>query len=536
MNKFFTLTFLMTWLFAADWVVGQEMVLVKDLDGGSGSISLTAWRQSEGQLFFVNGPSDLWVTDGTEAGTRNLHNNYFFFSNVDPQLYMGGYQGVCYFAAGDEEHGREVWRSDGTEEGTYLFADLVEGELSSNPLGFVEFGDYLYIWAYIQEDDRNQLWRTDGTNIDFITEISLCDDGSTHAENLQEFTVTNEAIYFTLGTGDLGVHDCLWKTNGTAEGTMIKKQLPRISEDFEGPVATSTHVFIVAHGLDDFSFEGRLWWAKDTGGSYFLEATREPLHLTPLENNLFFASNSRWGEDRGGIWASDGTRQGTKEIKTFGEVESAYPSSITAFDDLIYFTVNDQLHGTELWVTNGESENTNLIQDIYEGEENSNPRYMTVIGDALYFIANYGEDAFGLYRVVSQTAELVVDYADTDFMDVKGLLDLDGRVLLMNENESNGVELWLYDPLIDNIQAVNWKDIAVQPNPFDQETLISFQNPVSESVSLQLYTVTGQKVEANYQQTREGILVEKGKLKSGVYFFDLISKGRKLGNGKLVVD
>jgi len=47
--------------------------------------------------------------------------------------------GVLYFTAFDEEHGMELWKSDGTEAGTVLVADIRPGAQGSYPreLAFV---------------------------------------------------------------------------------------------------------------------------------------------------------------------------------------------------------------------------------------------------------------------------------------------------------------------------------------------------------------------------------------------------------------
>ena len=80
--------------------------------------------------------------------------------------------GVLYFMAYTEDYGRELWRSDGTAEGTSMVKDINSGSNSSFywPEGFfyrelfLEYDGLLYFTA----DDGGaygvEVWRTDGTS------------------------------------------------------------------------------------------------------------------------------------------------------------------------------------------------------------------------------------------------------------------------------------------------------------------------------------------------------------------------------------
>ena len=99
------------------------------------------------RLFFVaeNGEGiELWVTDGTPAGTRRV-TSPVPRSIVPSGLVAAGNR--VFFTAGDVEHGRELWESDGTPEGTRLVFDLNPGGFSSNPTDLVVSGGNLFFSA-----------------------------------------------------------------------------------------------------------------------------------------------------------------------------------------------------------------------------------------------------------------------------------------------------------------------------------------------------------------------------------------------------
>src|SRR5262245_47463920 len=68
-----------------------------------------------------------------------------------------------YFTATDPDHGRELWRTDGTPAGTTLVADINPGAGSSDPGQFATMNGYLYFAATNPYEGGRELWRTDGS-------------------------------------------------------------------------------------------------------------------------------------------------------------------------------------------------------------------------------------------------------------------------------------------------------------------------------------------------------------------------------------
>ena len=81
---------------------------------------------------------ELWVTDGTAAGTRLV-------KDIQPGVtasdinWMARFNDKVVFAADDGTNGMELWISDGTETGTYMVKQIHEFGDGSNPNAFTQF-------------------------------------------------------------------------------------------------------------------------------------------------------------------------------------------------------------------------------------------------------------------------------------------------------------------------------------------------------------------------------------------------------------
>ena len=98
-----------------------------------------------------------------------------------PVDYSGGFAqpgsfatagGVLYYAATDTEHGRELWRSDGTEAVTYMVRNIAPGSYWSTPRLLTAVGDTVY---FVANDfvTGGELWRTDGTEAGTAATVRL---------------------------------------------------------------------------------------------------------------------------------------------------------------------------------------------------------------------------------------------------------------------------------------------------------------------------------------------------------------------------
>ncbi len=162
-----------------------------------------------GKMYFnaydaTNG-DELWVTDGTNAGTH-IVKDINPTGSGEPQNFCI-YHNKIYFSAREAANGEELWSSDGTTAGTQMVKDVVPGTSSSQPRAITVFKDTLFFitWA------TQELWKTDGT--DANTQLVK---GSIPSSIFS--AVWNNTLYMISGADFT-----TYQTNGTTAGSMPMK-------------------------------------------------------------------------------------------------------------------------------------------------------------------------------------------------------------------------------------------------------------------------------------------------------------------------
>ena len=149
-------------------------------------------------------------------------------------------------------------------------------------------------------------------------------------------------------------------------------------------------------------------------GSRSAEITR----TTDADGVLYF--NAFDGEDYG-LWKTDGTSFGTIQLSTF-ETRPVEDIGYVAVNDLLFFPNFEDETGTELWVSDGTEEGTEVVLDIFD-EGSSSPQQLTQVGNELYFVADSeGDGVNELWKTdgTEEGTESVLDSAVSNLTSVKG--------------------------------------------------------------------------------------------------------------------
>lgn len=422
-------------LWVTDATVGGT-TLVKDINPTGNSVP-TDFMVFNNTLFFIaddgSQGAELWKSDGTTAGT-------VFVKNINPGAASGFpstnsadftiANGILFFTATTATDGFELWKTDGTTAGTVLVKDITAGTPGTT------FGDFTFLGTNLifsvttpGATSAFQLWKSDGTGggTSLIKDFGLLSGIGV----FNSFYTFNNKVFFTAGD-PLTTGAELWVTDGSIAGTTLVKDIN------PGTPSSTAFLFLAVTINNKFYFqastalEGAELWVSDgtpagtqllkdinttgtNGSSPFLFKDFSSIGLSdPLYNGkIFFMAND--GSRGNELWATDGTAAGTAIVK---DIRVGTPSGLSSgtlsyfyTTSGLYFSANDG-SGAEPWLSNGTDAGTARVFDVNTttGTAGSNPQYLFVYNNQLYFNGTNGDDAINtdLFKINATTSILPI--------------------------------------------------------------------------------------------------------------------------------
>ncbi|HPO17218.1 MAG TPA: hypothetical protein PLI09_27540 [Candidatus Hydrogenedentes bacterium] len=350
-----------------------------------------------GRLFFAaytgTSGSELWTSDGTPEGTvmvKDIYPGYYgsiVYDNNEPIIAV--VNGVAVFPATDGTNGTELWRSDGTEAGTYMLVDLAPGPcsgLSGTSPKFIMATDNLFFYS----SAAGQIWVTDGTTSGTRSVTGLF--SGTLSSNPSNFVKLDDITCFSAIQGE---HAGIWRTDGTGTGTYLIKEIE--GGDISSLVAVAGYLFFVVY---DFYQPCQLWRSDGTESGIVL---LKEFNYEGMSPQLYAAGRLAYfysdDSDTFELWCAGLTSDCAMRIlKQDGVNPFCYRDrEFCAVDDTLFFEAKDE-HGVELWATNGTRSTTRLIKDINPGSASTVFGGMAAYQQELFFGVHNSEYISELWR------------------------------------------------------------------------------------------------------------------------------------------
>jgi ELWxxDGT repeat protein len=253
----------------------------------------------------------------------------------------------------DPEFGSELWRTDGTAEGTDIVLDIQPNLLVSSfcfPNPMISNGDLMFLCA------------NDGINITLW--VANAQDGSVEKILIDGMDAVLPEFFHPLGDKmvfagtrqQYGIE--FYISDGTEEGTFMLKDI------YEGSISSAPNFF---PEIQYFEFDGKL---------------------------VFRANDGIHGYE---LWITDGTQDGTKMIMDFNasSQSSSYGEDYAALEEKLFFSLfNQNTMSYEIWVYNSSTEQAEKLNDVVVSEDIAQTELLGAFNGKVYFTGSVGTAHF----------------------------------------------------------------------------------------------------------------------------------------------
>jgi LPXTG-motif cell wall-anchored protein len=350
--------------------------------GWSASPEYILYLPSTGKAYFrgwdITNGYELWVTDGTVAGTQVLKNiNPLGDSTPEAMTVVGD---RIIMRAFDGSHGQEPWISDGTAAGTIALGDVNTVGASSDPNWFTKTTNRVFFSADNFNHGR-ELWVKDSNGTRMVVDKNRFGNGSP-----EYITAVGDNVVYRYNDGVYGYE--LWFSDGTANGTI--RLTDGVTNGDSWPDRVTSFGNKAVFRMYDPTNGWEPWITDGTpAGTFMLKDVRiggegDPSDFVMAGSKMYFLADD--GVIGRQLWVTDGTTNGTIALPVNTSATSNV-SSLTAVGNTLYFSADDGVNGYELWKSNGTVGGTSMVKDIRTGTLNSSPQQVTVNGSSLYFTA-----------------------------------------------------------------------------------------------------------------------------------------------------
>lgn len=425
--------------------------LVADINPGYGSsafIDFFAWKD---QAWFIavhekNGKTAaaLYCSDGSTKGTRRIKDvpwqrSGSMFDNplvFEDRLYFQGPN----VALGK---GSRIWVTDGTEAGTNPISE--DGKDVCNEFQPFLIGDRLVLSLHGNYEGHGLVALNLHTG---MTEtIAVPFDGW---EDYTDGAMLNGAML------KLDLHgQAFWSIDGTKAG--LKKLtlpgLPTFENDggFHQLLAVPNGVLMIPNGskspLELWHTDGKTVAKLATWDRSNAEAHPHWFGRVGDCGVLLLGDHTR----RCGIWSSDGNAAGSAVVldsnpykdASFSLPSARHPTPVVSGNRL-FFTMDDGVHGVELWCTDGTKHGTHLVTDIALGGEDAEIFELFSLGEGHVLAQRKNAKSGGDLWITDGTEDGSRRLA-TFSRTVNISAALKDMILLVADSEQSGYELYALD-------------------------------------------------------------------------------------------
>lgn len=293
-----------------------------------------------------------------QATLLKTFSSFSIYSQIDPLENVTIFQNnLFFFIESKDSQNQELWVTDGTTAGTQLLKGPVSQNDSStigrNMPKFIGTSAQRVWFSVENSSQRNQfinsLWSSDGTTAG-TTQISFAQALNPYSSwlNVQPNIFLNDSFVFSLINP---TETQLWQSNGQSSQRLDLFPNPQRLRA-ESLVITGQQLFFTRQDKQDNT---QLWRSNGTDEIALQTFDRIAEPLIPWQNRVYIKATRGTVSE---LWASDGTPSGTALLK-----DNSNPRLLTGLGST-FFALDNSPQGTELWATQGTPASTSLVKRL----------------------------------------------------------------------------------------------------------------------------------------------------------------------------
>jgi ELWxxDGT repeat protein len=507
--------------------------------------------------------------------------NYYGYNGLNPSN-LTVFNGKLYFLGTDDPQyvDKLMFTADGSAAGVTVVKQIDSVKQYPSLRHLTVLNNILIF------DNYNQLWKSDGTT-----------DGTSSLADIKigsgNYAVLNNKVYFAADiTNAYPINDQLWQTDGTVAGTTLLKTIN--STGGAGIFNLFSYGGKIYFGASDGTYSAQLWVSDGTtSGTILLKLINPtgiafPQNFIAYNGKVYFSAND--GVNGTQLWVTDGTTQGTLKVTNINTASyGLQPSNFTLFNSKLFFMGVEAGSYYQLWSTDGTAQGTVIVKADYtprNGVRGFYPSSMAVHSNVLY-MAGYDSltQLVQLWKCDGTTAGTSKITSNPIGLSPSRLFSFQSRViftgsdtlsqqtqLFASDGTADGTvcptppetwgqypfypwEAWVpfnnalyykaaysyfadyqlcrYTELPSGIVTDKEVPEAIvlsqnYPNPFNPTTTIGYQLPVSGQVTLKVYDVLGKEIASLVNEYKPAgsyeVIFNATGLSSGIYLYKLKSE------------
>jgi ELWxxDGT repeat protein len=284
---------------------------------------------------------------------------------------------LLLFTANGFQEGREL-RAFPSADPTFLVTDLNPGAGSAitAPGGWLtRLGGTVLFVADDGSGLGRELWRTDGTAAGTALVKDLYPGLPSSAP--EQLVAIGGNVWFKAQDGGASgtAQAKAFRSDGTLAGTVPVQLLNNVADEFVvDPVWFSSFgTSVVFSAVNTNVTAGRSLFLWDSSSGFVRQlldglqqpsvGNLDPVGFVTLSSTGYFGA--RDSNDKGyALWKTDGFKAGTTRVRDIGTLGGGRFSSAISFLGKLWFVGNDDVNGDELWTSDGTAAGTKMLANI----------------------------------------------------------------------------------------------------------------------------------------------------------------------------